>query len=267
VGSDKAEAPRAQMKTVILAGGLGTRLSEETVLRPKPMVEVGGQPILWHILKIYGFYGFTDFLIAAGYKGDMIKEYFLNYYSLTNDFQVDLRTGEVEVVGGQREDWTVTVIDTGESVETGGRIKRLTPYLKDTFFATYGDGVANVNVPELLDFHRSHGCLATLTAVHPTSRFGALQIDGDVVTTFREKPQSGEGWINGGFFVFEPEVLEYIEGDSTKLELDPLERLSKDRQLMCFKHHGFWQPMDTLRELHSLQAAWDKGEAPWRLWD
>jgi glucose-1-phosphate cytidylyltransferase len=255
------------MKTVILAGGLGTRLSEETVLRPKPMIEVGGRPILWHILKIYESHGLKEFFIAAGYKGEMIKEYFLNYHSLTNDFTVDLRTGEVEALGGEPEDWRVTVIDTGESTETGGRIKRLTPHLNETFLATYGDGVGNVDISALLDFHRSHGRLATLTAVHPTSRFGALELDGDLVSTFIEKPQSGEGWINGGFFVFEPEILEYIEGDSTKLEVDPLERLAKDRQLMCFKHHGFWQPVDTLRELHSLQAAWDEGRPGWKVWE
>lgn len=256
------------MKVVILAGGLGTRLSEETGVRPKPMVEIGGRPILWHILHIYMAQGYKEFIPALGYKGEMIKEYFLNYYYLTNDLTVSLGDGRIEVHDGTREDWTVHLVDTGPLTETGGRIKRLARWLgNETFMMTYGDGVSNVNLGELLAFHCSHGKLATMTAVRPAARFGNLTFDGERVARFEEKPRIGEGWINGGFFVLEPGVLDYIDGDHTIFEREPLERLAQDGQLMAYRHEGFWQSMDTLRDVRLLDGLWESGKAPWKIWE
>lgn len=257
------------MKTIILAGGLGTRLSEETDVRPKPMVEIGYRPILWHILKIYAHYEYNDFLVALGYKGEQIKRYIAEYASLATNVTVDLAAGTVEVheQEGDPEDWRVTLIDTGRHTETGGRMLRLAPYLDgSTFMMTFGDGVANIDVNDLVAFHRAHGKLATLTAVRPPARFGHVELDGNQVVEFSEKPQLGEGWINGGFFVLEPQVLEYIDGDDTHFQREPLERLSKDGELMAYKHTGFWQCMDTLRDKLLLQQLWDNDLAPWKVW-
>jgi glucose-1-phosphate cytidylyltransferase len=255
------------MKVVILAGGFGTRLSEETEVRPKPMVEIGGRPILWHIMKGYAQHGFNEFIIALGYKGDSIKEYFVRYPIINSDISVRTGTGEVIRRKPCHEDWTVHLQDTGLETITGGRVKRLAPFLTETFMLTYGDGVANVDVARLVEFHRSHGKLATLTAVRPPARFGALDLDGDRVSRFSEKPQTGEGWVNGGFFVLEPGVLDYIDGDLTHLEREPLERLASDGELMVHRHEGFWQPMDTLRDVRQLNALWASGNAPWKTWD
>jgi glucose-1-phosphate cytidylyltransferase len=252
------------MKVVILAGGRGTRLSEETTSRPKPMVEVGGKPLLWHVMSIYARFGYRDFLVACGYKGEIIKEYFHNYLVHNTDFFIDLRDGSREVVTPNATDWRVGLLDTGLDTQTGGRIRRLKPWLESgTFMATYGDGVADVDVSELVSFHRRSGKLATVTAVRPPARFGALEIDGDLVTEFSEKHQVHEGWINGGFFVFEPAVFDLLEGDETVLEREPLERLATAGELAAFRHDGFWQPMDTLREKHYLEALWASGEPPW----
>ncbi|HZS38696.1 MAG TPA: glucose-1-phosphate cytidylyltransferase [Polyangia bacterium] len=255
------------MKVVILAGGFGTRLSEETEIKPKPMVEIGGRPILWHIMKGYARHGFNEFVIALGYKGESIKEYFLNYPDHNSDLTVQTATGHVSRRKTPPEDWIVHLQDTGLETITGGRVKRLAPFLTETFMLTYGDGVADVDLPKLLAFHRAHGKLATLTAVRPPARFGALELDGDRVTRFHEKPQAGEGWINGGFFVMEPGVLEYIDGDAIHLEREPLERLAQDGQLMVHRHAGFWQPMDTLRDVRQLNAMWSAGKAPWKTWE
>lgn len=256
------------MKTIILAGGLGTRLQEETSVKPKPMVEIGGKPILWHIMKVYSHYGFKEFLVALGYKGGVIKRYFLDYHHLSNSLSITLKDGNVDVHGGTKEDWLVHLIDTGAHTETGGRIKRLTSWVgKETFMMTYGDGVANINVQDLVAFHRQHNKLATITAVRPPARFGSLEFDGDLVANFVEKPQAGEGWINGGFFVLEPQVLDYIEGDETIFEREPLERLSADCQLVAYKHEGFWQCMDTLRDVRLLESYWQSGKAPWKTWE
>ncbi len=254
------------MKVVLLAGGLGTRLSEHTETRPKPMVEIGPHPILWHIMNIYGAHRLHEFIVLCGYKGEVVKEYFANFQLRNEDFTVSLRDGRREVVTSRAPDWRVTCLDTGLHTMTGGRIKRAAPHLGSTFLCTYGDGVADIDVTALMAFHRSHGRLATVTAVHPTARFGALDLDGERVRAFVEKPQSSTGWINGGFFVFEPKVLDYIDGDATMLEREPLERLAADGQLMCFKHDGFWQPMDTLREKNLLHALWESGTAPWKIW-
>lgn len=255
------------MKVVLLAGGLGTRLSEETGTRPKPMVEIGAYPILWHIMNIYGAHGFDEFIVLCGHKGEFIKEYFADFHLRYEDFTVHLKDGMREVVASRAPDWKVTCLDTGAQTMTGGRIRRAAPHLTSTFMCTYGDGLGDIDISRLVDFHRSHGRLATLTAVHPTARFGALEIaseeKGDRVREFAEKPQSSAGWINGGFFVFEPGVIDYIDDDETMLEREPLERLASDGQLMCFKHEGFWQPMDTLREKRMLEALWESGEAPW----
>ncbi len=256
------------MKTVILCGGLGTRLSEETQLRPKPMVEIGGRPMLWHVMNIYAHYGHKQFLLALGYKGDVIKDYFLNYHARMSDLTVHLGRGTIDFDNPAGEDWQVTMADTGGGTMTGGRVKRLGRYLRDggTFMLTYGDGVANVDIDALLKFHRSHGRLATVTAVRPFARFGNLLLDGDAVAEFKEKPQTGAGTINGGFFVLEPEVLEYIAGDSTLFEEEPLENLCRDGQLMAYQHRGYWQCMDTLRDKNALEHLWNEGNAPWKVW-
>ncbi len=255
-------------KVAILAGGLGTRLSEETVNKPKPMVEIGGRPILWHIMMHYAHYGFQDFAVALGYKAEVIKKYMVDYSSLNSNLTVNLKSGEVKMHGGSKPDWTVDLIDTGLYTNTGGRIKRLAPYMgNETFMLTWGDGVSDVNLHELLAFHRSHGKLATLTAVHPPARFGHLELDGDQICEFSEKPQIREGWINGAFFVLEPEVFDYIEGDDTQWEKAPLENLAKDGQLMAYKYNGFWQCMDTLRDKRRLENLWDNNNAPWKIWE
>lgn len=252
---------------VILAGGLGTRLREETDVRPKPMIEVGGRPILWHIMKGYGHFGFTRFVVATGYKGHVIRDYFLSYRDHHADFTVSLADGSIDRHSTPLEDWNVTVVDTGSGTMTGGRIKRLSPYLDSRFMATYGDGVADVDVQQLLRFHKSHGRLATVTAVRPSARFGSLELDGDRIIAFAEKTQVGAGWINGGFFVFEREVLDLIAGDDTSLEREPLEQLAQSGQLMAFRHQGFWEPMDTQRDLDHLNREWEAGSAPWKVWN
>ncbi|MBO9324031.1 MAG: glucose-1-phosphate cytidylyltransferase [Roseiflexus sp.] len=256
------------MKVAILAGGVGSRLSEETEVKPKPMVEIGGRPILWHIMMHYSYYGFKDFVIALGYKGEVIKKYMVDYCSLNSNLKVNLRSGVVEMNGGYRPDWNVELIDTGIPTNTGGRIKRLAPYLgNETFMLTWGDGVSDVNLHALLEFHRSHGKLATLTAVRPPARFGHLELDGDRIIEFNEKPQTGEGWINGAFFVLEPAVFDYIDGDDTAWEREPLQRLAREGQLMAYKHTSFWQCMDTLRDKKLLESLWQTGKAPWKIWE
>jgi glucose-1-phosphate cytidylyltransferase len=255
------------MKVVILAGGFGTRLQEETSIKPKPMVDIGEQPILWHIMNIYAAHQYKEFVVALGYKGQIIKNYFLNYYHLRNSFSIHLESGKTEVIESRHEDWTVHLIDTGPQTETGGRIKRLSGIIgKERFMMTYGDAVSNINLKALMDFHKKHGKLATVTAVRPPARFGGLHFDGDLVTQFLEKPQIGEGWINGGFFVLEPEVFDYIAGDETIFERSPLERLAQDGQLVAYRHEGFWQCMDTLRDMHQLENSWRGGNAPWKIW-
>jgi glucose-1-phosphate cytidylyltransferase len=254
------------LKVVILAGGLGTRLAEETEVKPKPMVEIGEQPILWHIMRTYAHYGFKDFFLALGYKGEIIKRYFLDHYSLGGSLRVDLASGQVEDLEKNTEDWIVHLIDTGQATQTGGRVKRMEGWLRgETFLATYGDGVCDVNIQKLLDFHRSHGKLATITAVRPPSRFGGLVFEGDMVREFSEKPQIGEGWINGGYMVLEPGVLDYLDGDASNLEIDGLERLAAEGQLAAYRHEGFWQCMDTLREKKILEKLWQTGGAPWKV--
>jgi glucose-1-phosphate cytidylyltransferase len=256
------------MKVAILAGGVGSRLAEETEIKPKPMVEIGGQPILWHILMHYSHYGFNEFAIALGYKGEVIKKYMLDYCSLNHDLTVNLRTGQVTTNNDRTCEWMVHLIDTGMNTLTGGRIKRLANTLgHETFMLTWGDGVSDVNLGDLLAFHRAHGKLATLTAVRPTARFGHLELDGSRVVEFSEKPQTREGWINGAFFVLEPEIFDYIDGDSTQWEREPLERLAAEGQLMAYKHVNFWQCMDTLREKKYLESLWQSGNAPWKVWD
>jgi glucose-1-phosphate cytidylyltransferase len=254
------------MKVAILAGGFGTRLSEETELKPKPMVEVGGKPILCHIMESYSAAGFKEFYVALGYKGDLIKEYFLNYYYHQSDLTVELKSGKVDVTNPTKQDWVVHLNDTGPSTMTGGRLHRLKGALSGgTFMLTYGDGVSDVDLKALFDFHRSHGKIATVTAVRPKARFGGMAFEGDKVSEFKEKPQTGEGWINGGFFVFEPAVFEYLHGDETILEGDPLEKLAANGELMAYKHDGFWQCMDTLRDRELLEKLWASGEAPWKV--
>ncbi len=256
------------MKVGILAGGMGSRLSEETVVKPKPMVEIGGRPILWHIMMHYSCYGYKNFVIALGYKGEYIKKYMVDYCSLNSNLVVNLKTGDVETEGGSPQDWVVELIDTGMRTNTGGRIKRLAPYLgNETFMLTWGDGVSNVDLDALLRFHRSHGKLATVTAVRPPARFGRLELDDSQVVSFQEKPQMSEGWINGAFFVLEPGIFDYIEGDHTQFERQPLENLARDGQLMAYKHEGFWQCMDTLRDKVRLEKLWESGNAPWKIWD
>ena len=255
------------MKVGILAGGVGSRLSEETKVKPKPMVEIGGRPILWHILMHYAGYGFNEFSIALGYKGEQIKQYMVDYNKQNCDLRVNLKTGEVERKQSVHPDWIVELIDTGNSTNTGGRIKRLAPYMgNETFMLTWGDGVADVDLHKLLAFHRAHGKLATLTAVRPPARFGHLDIDGDQITDFSEKSQIKEGWINGAFFVLEPGIFDYIEGDDILFEREPLEGLARDGQLMAYRHNSFWQCMDTLRDRVLLEDLWQRGHAPWKTW-
>jgi glucose-1-phosphate cytidylyltransferase len=253
-------------KAVILAGGLGTRISEETVLRPKPMIEIGGRPILWHILKIYSAHGINDFIICAGYKGYVIKEYFANYFLHMSDVTFDMANNTMEVHQKKAEPWRVTIVDTGDETMTGGRIKRVAPYLDGPFCCTYGDGVGDVDITALLAFHKAGGRLATLTGVQPPGRFGALQLEGDQVQSFQEKPEGDGSWINGGFFVLDPAVIDLIDDDSTIWERAPLERLAAAGQLGIFRHHGFWRPMDTLRDKIELETLWDKRIAPWKSW-
>lgn len=256
-----------RVRMAILAGGLGTRLAEETVVRPKPMVEIGERPILWHLMKHAASHGVTEFVVALGYKGEMVKQYFLDYHRLQGALTVDLATGQARTAEPAAEPWQVHLVDTGLGTQTGGRLRRLRPWLGDgPFIATYGDGLADVDLRALLAFHRAHGKLATVTAVRPPARFGALVFDGDRVAAFTEKPPAGEGWINGGFFVLEPAALDYIDDDDTVWERFPLERLAADGQLMAFRHPGFFQPMDTLRERHVLEELWQSGRAPWRTW-
>ena len=255
------------MKAVILAGGLGTRLSEETSVRPKPMVEVGGRPILWHIMKLYSAYGVNEFIICCGYKGYVIKEYFANYFLHMSDVTFDMSHNRMEVHEKFAEPWRVTLVDTGDDTMTGGRLKRVRQYLNDEAFCfTYGDGVADVDIGKLIEFHRQEGKLATLMATQPPGRFGVLDIDGPAVRSFQEKPHGDGSWINGGFFVLSPKVIDYIEDDSTIWERGPMERLAKEGQLNAFYHDGFWQPMDTLRDKQHLESLWQAGSAPWKVW-
>ncbi|MEO7335900.1 MAG: glucose-1-phosphate cytidylyltransferase [Caldimonas sp.] len=255
------------MKAVILAGGLGTRIAEETSARPKPMVEIGGKPVLWHILKNYSHHGINDFVICLGYRGYLIKEYFANYFLHMSDVTFDLAENRMEVCHRHCEPWRVTLVDTGEQTQTGGRLRRVADYVDDdTFCFTYGDGLSDVDIAGSIRFHREQKRLATLTAVQPAGRFGALDIDDKCITRFEEKPQGDGSWINGGFFVLEPQVLEYIDGDATAWEREPLERLARDRQLSAWTHRGFWQPMDTLRDRLRLEDLWQSGSAPWKVW-
>jgi glucose-1-phosphate cytidylyltransferase len=255
------------MKAVILAGGLGTRLSEETTLKPKPMVEIGDKPILWHIMKSYSAHGVNEFVICCGYKGYIIKEYFANYFLHTSDVTFDMQNNEMEVHVRNAEPWRVTLVDTGDETLTGGRLKRVKQYVKDeeSFCFTYGDGVSDVNISELIQFHKSHNKLATLTATQPPGRFGALDLDGNKINSFQEKPQGDGAWVNGGFFVLSPKVIDYIEDDSIMWERKPMENLAKEGQLLAFFHHGFWQPMDTLRDKVLLEELWQSGNAPWKI--
>lgn len=257
------------MKAVILAGGLGTRLSEETVSKPKPMVEIGGRPILWHIMKLYSYYGINDFIICCGYKGYVIKEYFQNYFLHQSDVTFNMKDNKMFVHEERAEPWTVTLVDTGEDSMTGGRLKRVAPYLlgEDSFCFTYGDGVSDVNIAELIAFHKKHGKDATLTATYPPGRFGALEIGDNAVLQFQEKPRGDGALINGGFFVLSPKVFSRIKDDSTVWEQEPLKGLARDNQLMAFKHEGFWQPMDTLRDKYLLEELLETNKAPWKLWD
>jgi len=256
------------MKVVILAGGFGTRLSEETDLRPKPMVEIGGRPILWHIMNIYSSYRISDFIIALGYKGEFIKEYFLNFYAINNDISIDLATGKTTIHDGNQPNWKIHLVDTGLNTQTGGRLKRVREWLdgEEVFMFTYGDGVADINIKALLEFHKSHGKLATVTTVRSPARFGRIAFDGDNITEFYEKPQSAEGWINGGYFVLHPKAIDYVEGDDTPWERTPIEQLARDGQLMGYRHDGFWSCMDTLKEKSFLDELWNSGDAPWKIW-
>jgi glucose-1-phosphate cytidylyltransferase len=256
------------MKAIILAGGFGTRLSEETILRPKPMVEIGGKPILWHIMNIYAAHGIDEFIIALGYKGDVIKEYFLNFYALNNDVSIDLSRGETTIHDGNQPKWRVHLVDTGLNTQTAGRLKRLHDWLgeDETFMFTYGDGVADLDIKALLAFHKAHGKLATVTTVRTPARFGRIAFEDDRVTEFYEKPQTSEGWINGGYYVLNRKVIDYIEDDETIWERDPIEQLTHDSQLMGYRHYGFWSCMDTLKEKNFLEDLWRSGKPPWKIW-
>src|SRR3954454_12427916 len=255
------------MKAVILAGGLGTRLSEETAAKPKPMIEIGAKPLLWHIMKIYSRWGIDEFVVCLGYRGYVIKEYFANYYLHMGDVTFDLKHNRMEVHQSGAEPWKVTLIDTGAETMTGGRLRRVLEYVDgEEFCFTYGDGVADVDLPALLEFHRAHGRLATVTAVQPSGRFGALDMEGDATRRFEENPKGAGGWINGGFFVLSPEVERYIDGDATVWEREPMERLAAEGQLGVYFHHGFWQPMDTVRDKNHLESLWNSGRAPWKMW-
>lgn len=257
------------MKVAILAGGKGTRLAEETLIRPKPMVEIGGKPILWHIMMLYSHFGFNDFAVALGYKGNDIKQYFADYGTLSGNLTVRLgKTPGIERHDAPHAPWSVDLIETGDETLTGGRVLRLKPFLGDgTFMLTWGDGVSDINLAKLLEFHRSHGKLATITAVRPPARYGHMRFDGDKVASFEEKPQTAEGWINGAFFVLEPQVLDYIEGDMVMFEHAPLENLARDGELMAYRHYGFWAAMDTLRDKHNLEKIWESGDRPWARWE
>jgi glucose-1-phosphate cytidylyltransferase len=255
------------MIVCILAGGLGTRLQEETIVKPKPMVEIGGKPILWHIMKTYDHYGFREFAIALGYKGEVIKNYFLNYRHQANNLTISIARGEVTIHNGDCEDWKVHLVDTGLNTQVGGRVKRLAEFIgKQPFMLTYGDGVANLDLKDLLAFHRDQGKLATVTAVRPPARFGNLTLSGDLVSRFEEKPQGGEGWINGGYFVLEPGIVDYITGDETVFEHEPLEELARQGQLSAYQHEGFWQCLDTVRDMRMLEYLWQNDQAPWKVW-
>jgi glucose-1-phosphate cytidylyltransferase len=254
------------MQLVILAGGFGTRISEESQLKPKPLIEVGGKPIIWHIMKSYASYGITDFVICCGYKGYLIKEYFANYFLHMSDLTIDLENNDIQYHVNHSEPWKVSLIDTGESTQTGGRLKRVRDFVAGDFCMTYGDGVGSVDVGKLVQFHRDHGKMATLTATQPPGRFGALQMEGSVVKSFLEKPAGDDSWINGGFFVLSEKVFDLIEGDDTIWEREPLEKLAQSSQLEAFFHDGFWQPMDTLRDKTLLEELWDNGNAPWKNW-
>jgi glucose-1-phosphate cytidylyltransferase len=260
-------ATQRKPKVVILCGGLGTRLSEETAIRPKPMVEIGGQPILWHIMKIFSASGFNEFVLALGYKGETIKDYFVNYRYRSRSLTVRLPSGDIDVHTGDGDNWTVHLLDTGLDTNTGGRIRQAAQFIgREAFLLTYGDGVANIDARRLLEFHRSHRGLVTVTAVRPPARFGGIVFDGDSVSRFAEKPQVGEGWINGGFFVVEPEAVDYVKDDSTLWEGEPMERLARTGQLVAYRHEGFWQCMDTLRDVRNLETLWQSGKAAWKVW-
>lgn len=254
------------MKAIILAGGLGTRISEESTSKPKPMIEIGGRPILWHIMKMYSAHHINEFVICCGYKGYVIKEYFANYFLHMSDITIDMSINNIIVHHKKAEPWKVTLVDTGESTQTGGRLKRVANYIDDTFCMTYGDGVGSIDISSLIDFHRTHGKLATMTAVQPPGRFGALDLQDTEIKSFLEKPQGDGGWINGGFFVLSPKIFDFIDGDETLWEKQPLENLAKRGQLQAFFHSGFWQPMDTLRDKNHLEELWGSGKAPWKLW-
>lgn len=254
------------MRTLILAGGFGSRISEETVAKPKPMVEVGAEPILWHILKHYSHHGFRDFVLALGYRGEVIKQYFAQYAALAGDITIDTASGHVDRRPSVAEDWTVHLVDTGLTTATGGRMRRVAHLLDGTFMMTFGDGVSDVDIPALVAFHRGHGKLATITAVRPPARFGHVELDGDQVTEFSEKPQTGEGWINGGYMVLEQSVLDYIDTDDQYFQKEPMERLAADGQLMAYRHTSFWQCMDTMRDRVYLEDLWESGRAPWKVW-
>jgi len=255
------------MKVAILAGGQGTRLSEETTLKPKPMVEIGGKPILWHIMSIYAAHGYKEFVIALGYKGEQIKDYFLNYHYRVRSLTIQLDTGKVATHSGAGEDWVVHLLDTGTDTQTGGRVKRLAEYIgPEPFMLTYGDGVSSIDISRLVEFHRAQGRLATVTAVRPPARFGQMVLDNGHVTEFTEKPQIGEGWINGGFFILEPGIVDYIAGDQTSWEFESMERLAAEGQLAAYQHEAFWQCMDTVRDVHLLDRLWSEGNAPWKIW-
>jgi glucose-1-phosphate cytidylyltransferase len=254
------------VKAVILAGGQGTRISEETHLKPKPMIEIGGKPILWHIMKTYSRYNINEFIICLGYKGYQIKEYFANYYLHQSDLTIDIQKNSLEIHETKADPWKITLIDTGDNSMTGGRVKRISKYLEDTFCLTYGDGLSNVDISKIIASHKKNNTLATLTAVQPPGKFGAITVKDEKVTTFEEKPAGDSGWVNGGFFVLEPEVINYIQGDDTMFEREPLQQLTKENQVSAYYHKGFWHPMDTLRDKNKLEELWSKGNAPWKVW-